>query len=1022
MTHPIFAKPLMRSAAISSILLLSACNDSSNIPDDKIATAGVIADALPALAAGATVRSLSLPALNDLTEASLGDVSFGAAATITKAVTETGKSIAFNVGFGSGAFHMPGDEADIFYTITDRGPNIKCSDSGKLTDIADLCGADNTADKIFPIPDFTPSIYKFQLVENGSSLSIKVLERIALKNDSGKNITGLTNNLKATNTEKSFDAKGDLIAFDNEGVDTEALVRLKDGTFWLSEEYGPSLLHVAADGKVLERVVPETVAADLADADYKVNGLLPDVLKYRPLNRGIESIAVSPDEDYLYFTMQSPLARPDKSAYKISRHVRIVKFALANGELGEQLGEYIYRLDAPHTFNNPDNEGDSSTKQSAIKVSEMTAVGQDDLIILERNSSVTKLYRVNLANEVNIKDTGLSKTAVAVKESAELKTLEQVFDLHSVGAMSVSKALVFNSLTDLAKGTLPNKIEGIAWLDDKHVLLVNDNDFGIAGDKSVATIVEIGERFTEAATKPQNVRMTIVGRHQSNSPFLTSAAEIVSFHKASKRIYVVNASETSIDVLDASGLTSTELDNPITAVNMPLDFSININAELSTLALGAANSVAVHGNLLAVAVEASVKQDAGVIVFYKLDEATGVATYLKHVTAGALPDSVVFTPDGSAAIVANEGEPNDDVTNDPEGSISIIKVTAGVPENTATAITFTDFNAEGSRASELPDDVRIFTPNSSVAQDLEPEYIAVSEDSKIAFVSLQENNAVAIIDIASATITKIAALGFKDYSIEGNEIDASNKDDAINFVKQPGVVGMYQPDTIASYAYEGKNYFVTANEGDARDYAGFSEEERVKDMTLDADHPQFANKDDESTLGRLKTTNTLGDTDGDGDVDVVYSYGARSFSIWDDQGRTVFDSQSDIGKITAGRLGSSFNNNAKAGKAGSGDSRSDDKGAEPEALATGKINDRTYAFVGLERTGGILMYDITSPYGAQFIQYLTNSDLTTAVDADKGDIGPEGMKFVQANDSPTGHSLLIVGNEVSGSTTVIEIK
>jgi hypothetical protein len=1009
MTHPIFAKQLMLSTAISSILLLSACNDSNSIPDDKIVTASVIADALPALGAGSTVRSLSLPALNDLTEASLGDVSFSAA----PAVTETGKTIPFNVGFGSGAFHMPGDEAGIFYTITDSGPNIKCSDSEKITGISELCGADNSADKIFPIADFTPSIYKFHLVENGSSLSLKILERIELKNNSGKNITGLTNNLKATNTEKSFDAQGNLIDFDNEGVDTEALVRLKDGTFWLSEEYGPSLLHVAADGKVLERVVPETVAADLADADYKVSGLLPDVLKYRPLNRGIESIAVSPDEDYLYFTMQSPLAHPDKGAYKASRHVRIVKFALVNGELGEQLGEYIYRIDAPHTFNNPDNEGDSSTKQSSIKVSEMTAVGKDDLIILERNSSVTKLYRVNLINEVNIKDTDLSKATVTVKESAEPKTLEQVFDLHSAGAMSVSKALVFNSLTDVAIGTLPNKVEGIAWLDDKHVLLINDNDFGISGDDSVATIIEIGERFTATATKPQNIKMTIVGRYQSDSPFGSSAAEIVSFHKASQRIYIVNASETRIDVLDASGLTSTELENPITATNMQLDFSINVNSDLSTLALGAANSVTVHGNLLAVAVEASVKQDTGVIVFYTLNEATGAATYLKHVTAGALPDSVVFTPDGSAVIVANEGEPNDDVTHDPEGSISIIKVIAGVPENTATAITFTDFNAGGSRASELPDEVRIFTPNSSVAQDLEPEYVAVSDDSKIAFVSLQENNAVAIIDITSATITKIAALGFKDYNIEGNEIDVSNKDDAINIVKQPGVVGMYQPDTIASYAYNGQNYFVTANEGDARDYSGFSEEERVKDILLDAEHPQFANNNDEATLGRLKTTNTLGDTDGDGDFDVVYSYGARSFSIWDEQGRIVFDSQSDIEKITAGRLGENFNNN---------DSRSDDKGAEPEGLTIGKINDRTYAFVGLERTGGILMYDITSPYGAQFVQYLTNGDLTATDDALKGDIAPEGMKFVQATDSPTAYSLLIVGNEVSGSTTVIEIK
>lgn len=319
----------------------------------------------------------------------------------------------------------------------------------------------------------------------------------------------------------------------------------------------------------------------------------------------------------------------------------------------------------------------------------------------------------------------------------------------------------------------------------------------------------------------------------------------------------------------------------------------------------------------------------------------------------------------------------------------------------------------------------------TVAQDLEPEYISVSPDNSRAFVSLQENNAIAVIDIANAKVTKILPLGLKDYGLNVNKIDASDKDDMINLQAYTGVYGMYQPDTVASYRWNNADFIVTANEGDSRDYAGFSEEARAGDLTLDPNHPQFAAAKDKTQLARLKVTKSMGDDDNDGDYDKIVSFGARSFSIWTADGQQVFDSGSDFERITAALLGNNFNNNNEENK---GDSRSDDKGSEPEALVLGKIGQKRYAFIGLERTSGFMMYDVTNPFDVHFVDYVVNRDFDSSfsINTDTGevkgdaslagDLGPEGMKFVSAEKSPNGQPLLIIGNEVSGTTSVYQIK
>ncbi|MBB1323711.1 choice-of-anchor I family protein [Shewanella sp. SR43-8] len=528
----------------------------------------------------------------------------------------------------------------------------------------------------------------------------------------------------------------------------------------------------------------------------------------------------------------------------------------------------------------------------------------------------------------------------------------------------------------------------------------------------------------------------LVGRYQSGVYGL-SAAEIVDYHPASQSAFVVNAQSGKVDVVDLSMLTQAPVyaEAGYSLNNLSKKTDLNISVDTGLTLLGAVNSVSVSGNLLAAAVEradalGNATQGNGIVAFYRLSDSE-LPQYLSFVDVGALPDNVVFSPDGSMLLVANEGEPNSAYDIDPEGSIALIAITNGVPATTATLIDFNDFNVGGSRNAELSPLIKINGPGASVAQDLEPEYIAVSPDSQTAYVSLQENNAIAVIDIKAAAVKNIIALGLKDFGLDANKIDASDKDDAINIQAYAGVYGMYQPDTIASYRWNNTDFIVTANEGDSRDYAGFSEEARAADLSLDPNHPQFAAAQDKTQLGRLKVTTSMGDDNNDGLMDKIVAYGGRSFSIWTADGQQVFDSAGDFERITAAILAMNFNNNNDENK---GDSRSDDKGPEPEALALGQIGSRTYAFIGLERTSGFMIYDITNPFAVSFVDYVSNRnfDADYVIDTDTGDVegdatlagdlGPEGMKFIASQYSPTGLPLLLIGNEVSGTTTVYQLK
>lgn len=417
-----------------------------------------------------------------------------------------------------------------------------------------------------------------------------------------------------------------------------------------------------------------------------------------------------------------------------------------------------------------------------------------------------------------------------------------------------------------------------------------------------------------------------------------AAAEISAYCEKTKRLFTVNNSGTNqIDIIDLADPTK-----PVKIGKIDL-----------TAYEGASNSVSVFDGKLAVALESTVnKQGNGKVVIFN----TSDYSLIKQVTVGALPDMITFSPDGKYIMTANEGEPNTDYSQDPNGTISII-------ETTNYTVTTLDFSSFASQAETLKKDgFRVSKFAKSFAQDIEPEYITISDDSKTAWVTLQENNGVAKVDLTSKTITAIYPLGLKDFNNADNAIDVSDSDSKIAFNPWK-VKGMYMPDAISHFSANNVPYFVTANEGDAREYNAYTDIKRMKNMTLDATvFPDAANLKLDANLGRLNLVADMGDTDGDGDLDEMVSFGARSFSIWNgNTGKIVYDSKNDVDKKT-NELGTYD------------DKRSDDKGSEPEAVYVAKMGSQNILFVGLERSDAFMTYDVTNPNAPQYLQTVKTGD------------------------------------------------
>ena len=502
-------------------------------------------------------------------------------------------------------------------------------------------------------------------------------------------------------------------------------------------------------------------------------------------------------------------------------------------------------------------------------------------------------------------------------------------------------------------------------------------------------------------------------------------AEISAYDSDRQLLYVVSG-DVELQVLDFSDPSAPEA-------------ILTFDIEQYGIPTGGANSIAYSGGLLAVALEADPATDPGYVAVVDIDAAIAATDAgrdtveaVNILVVGALPDMLTFTPDGSKILVANEGEAEVEVADDgtvtvvdPEGSTSIIDVSGPFSALNQGDVSTADFREfRGQEDALRAAGVRLF-PDANAAQDLEPEYIAVSADGSKAFVTLQENNAVAIVDVNSATVENIVSLGLKDFSLPGNGLDASDRDEGINIQTQP-VFGLRMPDSIAAFEAEGETFYIIANEGDDRgdadvdprgdairvgdlaDVTSFGRQGVALDPAFAASLPSDFAEDE--NLGRLVISSIDGDTDGDGDIDQFVSYGARSFSVLDSQGNVVFDSGDQIARITAELTPELFN--ANDGDLEEVDTRSDNKGAEPEAATTGIIDGKPYGFIGLERAGGgVLVYDLSNPRQPEFVQYVRSDE----------DIAPEGLTFISADESATGEPLLAVANEESSTVSVYEI-
>jgi hypothetical protein len=544
-----------------------------------------------------------------------------------------------------------------------------------------------------------------------------------------------------------------------------------------------------------------------------------------------------------------------------------------------------------------------------------------------------------------------------------------------------------------------------------------------------------------AFAQAEGIGLELLGTYSQPDPaaaFDESAAEIVAYDGKSGRLFVTNRKDETLDIISLADPAAPRLVGTINVADNP---------DFGDFEGGGANSVAVARGVVAAAVEAETVTDPGAVALFDTD-----GNLLNLVPVGALPDMLTFTPDGKTLLVANEGEPDDGV--DPEGSVSIIGLRGG-PED--ATVSTADFNAYDDRADDLrAQGVRLFpdvgTPplaqgEITVSQDLEPEYVAVDDKGDTALVALQEANALAKVNIKEARVTDILPLGTKDHSSPGNGLDPSDRDEGIA-IAEWRVLGLYLPDAIASYRPKGKGagkgsktFYVTANEGDDR---GDADEDargdaiRYKDIGdvisfgragLEASEALEAlDLDGDADLGRLNISSIDG-IDETGKLDRLYAYGARSFSIWDEDGTLVWDSGDMLEQITADAFPEYFNASNDANEDDGEpaiDDRSDNKGPEPEAVTIAKIKDAHYAFVGLERIGGVVVFDVSDPNAPEFVLYENNRDFAVGNDdlemGMAGDLGPESILFIDKKDSPVkGEALLVVANEVSGTISVYAV-
>ncbi len=469
--------------------------------------------------------------------------------------------------------------------------------------------------------------------------------------------------------------------------------------------------------------------------------------------------------------------------------------------------------------------------------------------------------------------------------------------------------------------------------------------------------------------------------------FNTDAAAGLAYDPANARLYSLNRAARQIDLL---------------TLTRDLKLQVGAPIELTAHTTGDPARIARAPIGLAVSVRNRDVAKPGEVLLF--DNSGDLRTRL---SVGPGPIGMAFSPDGATLAVANAGDADDDYANDPEGSLSLIDVATG----TARVVRFDNI-----LTPILDPTVHLASPlDTPVANDLAPRHVTINATGELAFVTLTENNAIAVVDIATATVTRIFGAGFQDY--QDLYIDASDTDKKVRLRHAP-LYALRQPSAVAAFRQFGQSYIVVANQGRPRHRQGYSELARISELTLD--RATFGDAVDalqaNDGIGRLQVTTARGDIDADGDFDELYAFGGRSFSVFNITGALIFDSGDEFARILSGAFPAWFNSD---GQQSSRDARSDERGVEPAAVAVGRIGSRTLGFIGLRRMGGVMVYDLTEPRTPRFLEYMYNADPKgDPVAGTAGDVGTADVLMIPATDSPNGLPLLAVANAVSGTVTV----
>lgn len=636
----------------------------------------------------------------------------------------------------------------------------------------------------------------------------------------------------------------------------------------------------------------------------------------------------------------------------------------------------------PNTIEDTSNNAIVTTQSSTFTTGNPTATLATNFVTVNENAG-TLSFVITLTSPATSSVDLVVKTApFSTANSSDFTFATQTLNFTS--ASTVTQTI-----------TIPIIDDAMAEQQAEYFVVTLENPTGLTLTGNTAATIYIIDNDQTAPTPTNQIELNYIGSFDPSGSN-TSTCEIVVHDAASQRLFTTSAVAGFLDVINFSDPTNPTV---ITSIDMNV--------------YGGLTSVAVKNGIVAVASPNTDETLNGSVVFFDTN-----GTFLKQVTVGALPDMIVFSPDGTKVMTANEGQPNTTYTIDPEGSVSTIDISDGIAslsQANVTTINFTSFNTQ--EAALLSSGVRKVKTTSTLSQDFEPEYITISADSQKAYVALQENNAIAEINLTNNTITDIWALGTKDISIPGNGFDISDNNGQVLIANWP-IKAFYIPDAISNYTVAGTNYIITANEGDEKEYGSFTERTTVGAATYTLDPVVFPNASilkQNHNMGRFRTTNVNGNTDADVDYEVINCVGARSFSIFNATTKQiVFDSGDDFERYTAANFPTIFNSDHESNSV---KNRSRAKGPEPEGITVAKIGTETFAFITLERIGGVMVYNITNPNNVSFVDY-KNSRSTSAF---AGDHGPEGITYIASENSPNGTPYVLVANEISGTITIFEV-